>query len=122
MKKPLADQKPKQMNKTLTKVIFVFTCRFYADWISIYTDWHSTRTYFHHNQPAFIVSSVFIGSFLKYPGGLAELTANLISQSFYFKIIGASVFALTFVIGWLTFLIINSINKSKLNYFGPFCQ
>ncbi|MBK6282881.1 MAG: hypothetical protein IPF54_09635 [Draconibacterium sp.] len=103
------------MNKTLTKVIFSFLpavfmlIGFLYILIGI-----QPELIFHHNQPAFIVSSVFIGPFLKYPGGLAELTANLISQSFYFKVFGASVFfALTFVTGWLTFLIINSINKKN---------
>ncbi len=110
------------MNKTLTKVIFSFLPAVFMliGYLYILIG-IQPELIFHHNQPAFIVSSVFIGPFLKYPGGLAELTANLISQSFYFKVIGASVFfALTFVTGWLTFLIINSINENKLNRFWAF--
>lgn len=71
---------------------------------------------FHHQQPPFILSPVFYKQYTNYPGGLAELVANLIMQSFYFKIIGHVVLlAIASVIGWLTYGLVNSIIKSKLN-------
>ena len=118
----MADQKPKQMNKTLAKVVFSFLPAVFVliGYLYILID-IQPELIFHHNQPAFIVSSVFTSPFLKYPGGLATLTSNLISQSFYFKVFGAGVFlALAVATGWLTFLIINSINNSKLNRFWAF--
>lgn len=110
------------MNKTLTKVIFSFLPAIFVLIGFLYIlIGIQPELIFHHNQPAFIVSSVFVSPFLKYPGGVAELVANFIMQAFYFKVFGASVFfALTFIIGWLTFLIINSINNSKLNRFWAF--
>ncbi|HPE76750.1 MAG TPA: DUF6057 family protein [Draconibacterium sp.] len=110
------------MNKSFTKVIFSFLPAVFMLIGYLYILLGiQPELIFHHNQPAFIVSSVYINPFFKYPGGLAELSANLISQSFYFKVFGAGVFfALAFVTGCLTLLIINSINKSKLNRFWAF--
>ncbi len=56
---------------------------------------------FHHSQPPFIISSVYFNPFLKYPGGTAELLANLFLQSFYYKFPGSFVFLLiALFIGW----------------------
>ena len=71
---------------------------------------------FHNEQPGFIFSTVYYNQFLNYPGGLAELAANLIVQSFYFKFAGPVVlFSITSLIGWSTCKLINSVNKSSLN-------
>lgn len=71
---------------------------------------------FHHVQPPFILSPEFYKSFLKLPGGLAELVADLILQSFYSNILGSFVFlGIAFSIGWLTFILINSLHESELN-------
>lgn len=71
---------------------------------------------FHHIQPPFILSPVFYKPYLNYPGGPAELIANLIMQSFYFQIIGPLVLlTVAFSIGLLIYELINSNYKSKLN-------
>ena len=73
---------------------------------------------FHHVQPPFILSPVFFNQYFSYPGGPSELLANLIMQSFYFKITGS--FVLLFLsssTGLLTCELITSQYKSKLNVF-----
>lgn len=71
---------------------------------------------FHHVQPPFISSFEFFRPFLKYPGGVAELLANLIMQSFYFKIAGSVIyFSIACLIGWLMLLLLESVFKSELN-------
>lgn len=110
------------MNKTLSKVIFSFLpavfilIGFLYILIGI-----QPELIFHHKQPAFIVSSVFVSPFLKYPGGLAELAANFIMQAFYYKVFGTVVFfTLVFIIGWIMFLLINSILNSNINRLWAF--
>lgn len=77
---------------------------------------------FHHAQPPFLCSNLFYSPFLKYPGGPAELLANLILQSFYFNLAGSAVlFSIAFFIAWLMFKIMNSIYKSELNKSGRCC-
>jgi len=110
------------MNKTLSKTIFegipvglLISVFLYILFIL------QPELIFHHAQPAFILSTHFFYPFLKYPGGLAELFANLLMQSFYFKIAGTFLFfALAFCIGWITCALINSIYKSKLNHIWAF--
>jgi len=71
---------------------------------------------FHHVQPPFIYSNLFFSPFLKYPGGPAELLANLILQMFYYRLAGSVVFFLVaFFIAWMMFQLLNSICKSKSN-------
>ena len=71
---------------------------------------------FHHVQPPFIASTEFFHPSLKYPGGPAELIANLIMQSFYFKFAGPVVFfAIACLIGWLMFVLLQSVFKGDLN-------
>ena len=122
LKKPLADQKLKQMNKTLSKVIFSFLPAVFILIGFLYVlIGIQPELIFHHNQPAFIVSSVFVSPFLKYPGGLAELATNFIMQAFYYKVFGAVVFfTLVFIIGWIMLLLINSVINSNINRLWAF--
>ncbi len=71
---------------------------------------------FHHVQPPFIFSKLYFSPFLKYPGGPAELLADLILQTFYYRLTGSVVFfVVAFIIAWLMFQLLNSVCKSKLN-------
>ncbi|MCA1760850.1 MAG: DUF6057 family protein, partial [Bacteroidales bacterium] len=71
---------------------------------------------FHHVQTPFIAHTEFFRPFMKYPGGAAELLSNLIMQSFYFKVAGSVVFfAIACLIGWLMFVLLESVLKSELN-------
>jgi hypothetical protein len=110
------------MNKTLSKIIFWAIPAGYLIpaflYIAIIIQ---PQLIFHHVQPPFIASFEFFRPFLKYPGVLAELPANLIMQSFYFKIIGSVVFfAIACFVGWLMFLLLESVFKSRLNRIWAF--
>lgn len=71
---------------------------------------------FHHLQPPFIFSQIFYAPFLKYPGGPAELLANLLLQSFYYRLAGSIVlFAVAFAIAQMLLKLLNSNYKSDLN-------
>jgi len=105
------------MNKTLSKTFFWTILAIYLISAFLYIVFViQPELIFHHVQAPFIVSPHFVKQFMNYPGEPAELIANLILQSFYFKLIGSVVFlALAFSIGWLIYLLIDSIYKSKLN-------
>lgn len=71
---------------------------------------------FHHVQPPFLFSNLFYLPFLKYPGGPAELIANLILQSFYYNLVGSVVFfTIAFLVYRLMLKLLNSAFKSDLN-------
>ena len=73
---------------------------------------------FHHVQPPFILSPDFFEPYIKYPGGLSELLANLFMQSFYYKFLGPVVlFGVAFSLMWLVFKLMNCIYKRMLNVF-----
>lgn len=106
------------MSKTLSKITFWTIPAIYLISAFLYIVFViQPELIFHHVQPPFLLSLNFVKPYMNYPGEPAELTANLILQSFYFKLIGSLVFlAIAFSIGWLMYLIIDSIYKSKLNY------
>ena len=110
------------MNKTLSKIAFSFVLAIFLLIAFLYIlIVIQPELIFHHAQPAFIASSVFVSPFLKYPVGLAEFIANFIMQSFYFQVFGSIVFlVLAAAIGWITLLIINSISNNKLNRFWAY--
>ena len=105
------------MNKTLSKIIDWATPAFFLISGFLYIIFIvQPELIFHNEQPGFILSPVYLNQFFNYPGGLAELMANLIMQSFYFKIAGPVVlFSVAFLIGWATYKIINSVSKYSLN-------
>lgn len=109
--------KLKPMNKTLSKIIFWAIpagCLILAFLYIVFII--QPELIFHHVQPPFITNSEFYRPFLKYPGGPAELLANLIMQSFYFKLVGPVIFFLiACLIGWLMFVLLESVLKSELN-------
>ncbi len=95
--------KLKPMNKTLSKIIFWAIPAGYLILAFLYIIFIvQPQLIFHHVQPPFIANSEFFRSFMKYPGGVAELLANLIMQSFYFKVAGSVIFfTISCFIGWL---------------------
>jgi hypothetical protein len=105
------------MNKTLSKIFFLGIPVGYLVLVILYIILViRPELIFHHLQPPFIASPDYIFPFMKYPGGAAELLANLILQSFYSRFAGSFVFlALAFIIGWLMSRLIDSIYKSELN-------
>ncbi|HSO84946.1 MAG TPA: DUF6057 family protein [Draconibacterium sp.] len=105
------------MNKTLSKIIYWGIPAGYLILSFLYIVFIiEPELIFHHVQPTFIVNTEFFRPFLRYPGGAAELTANLMMQSFYFKFAGPVVFyAIAILIGWLTYLLMQSVFKSGLN-------
>jgi hypothetical protein len=109
--------KLKPMNKTLSKVISWVIPAGYLILSFLYIVFIIQPEFiFHHVQPPFIASTEFFRPFLRYPGGVAELTANLFMQSFYFKFTGSVVFfAIAILNGWLTYLLMQSVFKSRLN-------
>lgn len=71
---------------------------------------------FHKVQPPFVFSNIFFKPFLKYPGGPAELLADLILQSFYFKMAGPVVLLiLAILVALLMSGLLNSVSNNKLN-------
>ena len=73
---------------------------------------------FHHQQPGLILNKIYYLPYLKYPGGVAELLANLVLQSFYYRISGTLVLFVFFIlIWWLTLRIIDLVHKSELNQY-----
>ncbi len=105
------------MNKNLSKIISWVIPACYLILSFLYIVFIiQPELIFHHVQPPFIASNEFFRPFLKYPGGPAELLANLMMQSFYFKIAGTVVFfAIVILIGWLFYLLMQSVFKSRLN-------
>ncbi|MBN2697493.1 MAG: hypothetical protein JXR52_01600 [Bacteroidales bacterium] len=72
--------------------------------------------YFHHVQPPFILSIDYLVPYLKVPGGLSEMIANLFMQSFCYRVPGTIVlFGLAGFIGWLALELMNLIRTSRLN-------
>lgn len=110
------------MNRTLSKIISWLIPACYLILSFLYIVFIiQPELIFHHVQPPFIASTEFFRPYLKYPGGPAELLANLMMQSFYFKIAGPVVFfAIAFVIGWMTYLLMESVFKSRLNFIWAF--
>ena len=71
---------------------------------------------FHHTQAPFLTGPLFYKQYLNYPGGLSELTANLVLQTFHFRLFGSLIILLfLFSIAYLTHYLCNSIFKSKIN-------
>ncbi len=105
------------MNKTLSKIIFgAIPAGFLIPAFMYILFIIHPELIFHHVQPPFIASPDFFYPFLKYPGGPAELLANLFMQLFYFKLAGTvALLAIAFTIGWLMCLLMDSVYKSGVN-------
>ncbi|MFA9392055.1 MAG: DUF6057 family protein [Prolixibacteraceae bacterium] len=74
--------------------------------------------YFHHVQAPFVWCNEFLNEFFTYPGGIAELVADLLMQTFYYKYLGTTVFFVTMVVLWyLVFALLNLVQKNKSNAF-----
>lgn len=74
--------------------------------------------YFHNLQPAFLLSREFIAGFFNYPGGLSELLASLIMQSFYYKFLGPIViFGIALAIFWLTHSLLHALYPGMYTFF-----
>lgn len=72
--------------------------------------------YFHHLQPSFLIAPDYLAHYLTYPGGFSELMASLFMQSFYIRLPGSIVFmCIALAIWWLTFELMNTIHRSRLN-------
>ena len=110
-------KKLKPMNRTLSKIISWVIPACYLILSFLYIVFIiQPELIFHHVQPPFIASTEFFRPYLRYPGGPAELLANLIMQSFYFKIAGSVVFfVIAILIGWLSYLLMQSVFKNGLN-------
>lgn len=72
--------------------------------------------YFHHAQPPFLLRLDFIREYLQYPGGVSELIASFLMQSFHNRFLGPVILFLTaFVPLWLTVLLLNTVYKDPVN-------
>ncbi len=77
--------------------------------------------HFHHLQPPFLFAGDFYGGYNKHPGGISELVANFLLQSYFNNILGSIVFLMTALIIWaLVISLLNQIYKSKLNRIWAF--
>lgn len=100
--------------KILPAILFLMAFKYVFDTVE-------PKLIFHHIQPAFLVSSDFVKSFLSYPGGIAELVSAFIMQAFYYRYLGTIVFFVVAVVFYvLVFFLLNEIHKNKLNLIFSF--
>ena len=72
--------------------------------------------WFHKIQPTFLVTSDFLLTYLKSPGGFSTWLANFFMQSFYYPVAGVVVlFVLAVVLARLIFVSLQWFHKSPLN-------
>ncbi|MFO7670313.1 MAG: DUF6057 family protein [Bacteroidales bacterium] len=71
---------------------------------------------FHHVQPPFLLTSDFLISHLKSPGGFSQWVALVLMQSFHSKVLGPLIFfGLALVIWVVTRRLLNGMNRSLSN-------
>ena len=72
--------------------------------------------WFNKIQPPFLVTSEFLHSYLKYPGGLTDWLGNFIMQSFYYPIFGPIVLVLViFSLTSLIYILLQHFQKDHIN-------
>ena len=77
--------------------------------------------HFHYRQPPFLFAGHFFTRYTNHPGGISELIANFIIQSFYTNYFGGIVFILVALVLWiLVNTLLNVIYRSKMNLIWAF--